>query len=149
MSDLAKQYIQEDLRFRYFMIAGAAAALAYALSGSDPSEDITFSDLTWLGAVIAWGASFTWGMLGIERSNVSLLTNANVEEFIKKLRDRQSDHRQQLPTAVLEQTVEGLKETFSIQADEAESHYHKQKWALLGGAGFYGLHASIARFCGL
>jgi hypothetical protein len=130
-NDLIKRYSQDMQRFRYFMVAGAAACLAYALSRDDATAGRTVADYLWLTSVLIWGVSFVSGLFSIERVNQA--TRSNINHNIAK-------------GAALDETAEALEEQFDKNYEWAVRFYSLQKWALLAGAGIFGLSVIVTRF---
>lgn len=128
---LEERYAQDLQRIRYFMIAGSAACLAFALSRDDPTSVNTVADFLWLGAVISWGTSFVSGFFGIENANQATFKN------IGMLRTEDLG---------MDKVSLALEQQYKRHTERAVRFYSLQKWALLAGACVFGLSVIVTRF---
>lgn len=125
------RYAHDIQRFRYFMVAGAAACLAYSLTRVDATVGNTLSDYLWLGAVIVWATSFVSGLFGIEKANQT--TSANIRFNVAE-------------SEGLSNTATIIHTQYNKSRVRAYIFYEIQKWALLVGAALFGLSMVVVRF---
>lgn len=126
--ELYKQHQASQDKYTYFLLAAAAAAIAFALQKTD---GLGFS--WWLApvglAIVFWGASFYCGCKNIVWVQAAIYANFNL-----LLLRRGSHSEQPPPGAYTEAAVSGVKSALASNARAAQVHAKLQFVFLIAGA---------------